>query len=154
MNIVQLKELNQEELNLLEKMPVLITLLIGYADENLNEKEKEMGKISAEFRKTGGDTLVQDYFAWVSPAYDAHLEAAIRQYGALSAEERLDAISAEIERANKILNKIDTKYASALLESWRGLARAVAQSSGGILGRMAVTYEERDLMALDMLYLE
>lgn len=153
MESVYLKELNSEELNVIKSIPALITILVGSSDGNLDEKEIHMGKVSTEYRKHNGEPLVQDYFEWVSEDFSSIFEQEWNRYKELSSETRTQQVSDEISKVNNILHKIDKKYAHALVVSWRGLSRAVANASGGILGRLTVSAEELETMGLDMIEL-
>lgn len=151
MNFVYLNHLEESDLTLLKRVPALVTILIGAADNDLDAKEKTMGKTSTEFRKKNGDELVQDYFNWVAKDFDTIFEKEWEQYQHLSVEERQHQISAELSKTTEVLQKIDKKYAHSLVTSWRGLARAVANTSGGILGKLAVSNEELHLIGLEMI---
>lgn len=151
MELIYLSNLGQEEKELLKKIPALITILIGSADDNLDEKEIHMGKLSTEFRKDHGEPLVQNYFEWVSSEYDSIFKREWSQLKLITLDARLQLISKELALTNDILHKLDKKFAHELVSSWRGLARAVANSSGGVLGRLTVSYEERDYIGLDMI---
>lgn len=154
MNLLYLKELGEEDLTLLKSIPALVTILIGGADDQLDAKEIAMGKTSTEYRKNNGEVMVHDYFEWVSHNFEEIFDEQWKTYQSYSVEERTNKISSKIAEANSILNKIDKKYAHALVVSWRGLARAVANSSGGILGRLSIASEEKDLIGLDMLQIQ
>ena len=151
MELIYLSNLGQEEKELLKKIPALITILIGSADDNLDEKEIHMGKMSTDFRKDHGEPLVNNYFEWVSSEYDSIFKKEWSKYQAIELDQRLHLISEEIALTNDALSKLDKKFAHHLVISWRGLARAVASSSGGLLGRLSVSYEERDFIGLDMI---
>lgn len=153
MNLLYLKELSDQELELLKKVPALITILIGGADDDLDTKEIHMGKTSTFFRKENGDELVHDYFKWVSTEYENIFDKEWDQFKAFSSEERTAKITDLLSQTNEILHKIDKKYAHTLATSWRGLARAVANTSGGILGKMSVAPEEKNLIGLDMIHI-
>lgn len=151
MELIYLSNLEKEEKELLKRIPALITILIGSADDNLDEKEIHMGKMSTEFRKDHGEPLVNNYFEWVSNEYDTIFNNEWNNLKEIELEQRLQLISDEIAQTNEILAKLDKKFTHELVVSWRGLARAVATSSGGVLGRLSVSYEERDYIALDMI---
>lgn len=151
MNLLYLKDLSEDDKLALKKIPALVTILVGGADDNLDEKEIKMGKISSEFRKEHGEVLVHDYFEWVSKDYVSIFETEWNHYKSLAVEERTEKISGVLTSVNDILQKIDKKYAHALVTSWRGLARAVANTSGGILGKLTMSNEEKFLIGLDML---
>lgn len=151
MELIYLNNLERQEKELLQRIPALITILIGSADDDLDEKEIHMGKMSTEFRTDHGEPLVNNYFEWVSKDYDTIFNNEWSKYKSIQLDERLHTISEEIAQTNDILEKLDRKFAHQLVVSWRGLARAVANSSGGVLGRLTVSYEERDFIGLDMI---
>lgn len=151
MNFVYLKNLEESDLALLKRVPALVTILIGAADNDLDAKEKSMGKTSTEFRKNHGDALVQDYFNWVAKDFDSIFEKEWEQYKNLSVQDRQSQISAELSKTTEVLHRVDKKYAHSLVNSWRGLARAVANTSGGFLGNLSVSHEEVNLMGLEMI---
>lgn len=148
-----LSKLEQSEQDVLKRIPALVTILVGTADGHLDEQEAHIGKLSTEFRKQNGEALVQDYFAWVSDEYDALFDTEWAAFKKVAEDERKTYVTQEIERVNDILPKIEKKYAHALVTSWRGLGAAVARASGGLLGHMAVSHEEHDVMGLNMIKL-
>lgn len=154
MELIYLNNLGNEEKELLKRIPALITILIGSADDDLDEKEIHMGKMSTEFRKDHGEPLVNNYFEWVSNEYDSIFNEEWNKFKLIELDQRLHLISDEIAQTNDILAKLDKKFAHELVLSWRGLARAVANSSGGVLGRLTISYEERDFVGLDMISIQ
>ena len=62
MSIASLSQLSTEEVNLVLNTPALVSLLIGGADNNFDNEEKERAKKIVAFRKTTGDPLLFEYF--------------------------------------------------------------------------------------------
>ena len=59
---------------------------------------------------------------------------------------------AELEKLNEILPKLPKEFAVDYYWSLRSLAKKIASASGGLLGYMAVGYEESKLIGLDMIH--
>ena len=151
MEITYLKNLGTEELQLLKRIPALVTILVGAVDDNLEEREIHTGSISTKFRSIQGETLTRSYFEWVSKDFDQLFKEEWDRYHGVTVDKRTALISDELAKANDILEKLDSTYANALVTSWRKTARAVARSTGGLLGRIPETPEEKEVMVLDML---
>lgn len=150
MQIIQLKNLNESEAALLKLAPALITVLIGGADDNLEAAEEKRAERAVQFRQHTGDPLLFEYFQWVETTFEADLKAVESQYLPLTAEERNAQITAELSKVNEILTGIDAKYAAALIANFRSLAKAIADTSGGILGAISAAPEENALIHLAM----
>lgn len=150
MNISTLKHLTSEEANLVMETPAIVAFLIGGADNNFDEKEKEQaGKIVA-FRKTTGDPLLFDYFTEIELTFENVLQVITERYAG-NAEERNIAIINELEQLNAILPKIDHNYATALVTNWRSFAHGIAEASGGFLGLFVESSAEAKLVGLSMI---
>jgi hypothetical protein len=95
--------------------------------------------------------MLFDYFKDVEIIFASQLDQLVKEYGNLQAETRTQILSDELAKLNDILPKVDPIYARTLLKSLRSLAHGVAEASGGVLGFLEITYEERHLMGLDMI---
>lgn len=154
MSIIQFSHLTENERELLYGSPALVTYLIGSADDSFNIAEEEQAKHIVHFRTSTGDPMLFDFFTEVEPKFLTQLHSLEKEYGNLQPAERTALITAELERLNDILPKIDSIYARTLLRSLKSLALAVAEASGGILGFLDVTYEEKHLAELPMITVE
>lgn len=153
MHIPELEGLNEEELSLLLKVPAYITLLIGSADNAVDRNETDTAAQAVAFRTSHGDESLFTYYTSVNKAFGQSLSDLNQQYGILEPSARRKSISEQLKTISPVLSKLDKKYAHALLESWRGLARAVAQASGSVMATHAVSHEEMHLMGLNMIEL-
>ena len=151
MTIPQFSSLLPEERNLLLHAPALVTCLIAGAEDNFNLKEEEQSKHLIRIRTHTGDPMLFDFYKEVENTFDEQIDTLVKQYGNLQAATRADIIVGELTKLNDILPKIDSLFARAYLKSLRTLAHAVAESSGGILGFLAVSYEESHLVGLEMI---
>ena len=151
MSIAQFSHLEQTEKSLVYLSPALVTYLIGGVDKNFDSNEEAEAKHIVHFRTSTGDPLLFDFFKEVEPQFITQLDELVKQYGNLQADVRTKILAEELAKLNDIFPKLDSVYARALLKSLRSLAMAVAKSSGGILGFLEGTYEEKHLAELSMI---
>ncbi|MTI37897.1 hypothetical protein E1140_00195, partial [Fulvivirga lutimaris] len=91
-----------------------------------------------------------DYYREVGTDFEDKLKVMIQQFP-VSAEERNPIIIEELTKLNSILPKLGNNFAEEFYASIKDLAKKIAESSGGILGYMAVGYEESKLIELKMI---
>lgn len=151
MAIVQFNHLTKEESDLLLHAPALVTCLIAGAEDTINVEEEEKSKHLVRIRANIGDPLLFDFYKEVEKDFDQQLDTLVNKYGGLQATPRTEIIVGELSKLNEILPKLDSLYAKAYLKSLRSLAHSVAESSGGILGFLAISYEEKHLIGLEMI---
>ena len=154
MAIVQFNHLTENEKELIYRAPALVTYLIGGVDNNFDAAEEAQAKHVVHFRTATGDPMLFDYFTEVEKTFATQLEELVKQYTDLQAETRTGILSEELAKLNEVLPKIDAIYARSLLKSWKSLALAVAEASGGVLGFLEVSYEEKHLLDLHMITVE
>ena len=82
------------------------------------------------------------------------LNGYVAKYGNLQVKERTRVLVEELTKLNDILPKLNDIYARAYLKSLRSLAHAIAEVSGGLLGFLDISYEEKHLTALEMITYE
>lgn len=150
MSIASLSQLSTGEVNLVLNTPALVSLLIGGADNNFDNEEKERAKKIVAFRKTTGDPLLFEYFNLVEETFENEIQILSERYSG-DALERNSKITEELVKLNEILPKMDHNYANALLQNWRTLAKGVAEASGGFLGMFEESSEEAHLVGLKMI---
>lgn len=150
MSIASLSQLSTEEVNLVLNTPALVSLLIGGADNNFDNEEKERAKKIVAFRKTTGDPLLFEYFNLVEETFENEIQILSERYSG-DVLERNSKITEELVKLNEILPKMDHNYANALLQNWRTLAKGVAEASGGFLGMFEESSEEAHLVGLKMI---
>ncbi len=82
------------------------------------------------------------------------LKAMNNRFMVLDKSVRFDKISEELVKLNDILPKLDPLFARAFLKSMRTFASSVAESSGGIFGFFSVSFDEQQLIGLEMITYE
>ncbi|MBX7226331.1 MAG: hypothetical protein K1X55_09895 [Chitinophagales bacterium] len=153
MSVERLSHLTEEERTLCLEAPALVALLIGKADGNFNNSERERARNAMKFRQTNGDALLFDYFKEVYKTFDNVLQSVEERYAG-DTNEVIMKVSAELSKLNDILPKLDKRFASMLIKNLKSLAVGVANSSGGILGIFDESEEEANLVDLPMIVFE
>lgn len=148
---VYLSQLTEEEKNLIINAPALVTCLIAGAEDAFNVEEEERAKHLIRIRTHNGDPLLLDFYKEVEEGFGAQLSSLIEKYGNLQATPRTEVMVFELSKLNAILPKVDDLFVRAYIKSLRTLAHSIAESSGGILGFLAVSYEESHLIGLEMI---
>ncbi|HMU98999.1 MAG TPA: hypothetical protein PLC61_03020 [Chitinophagales bacterium] len=153
MAIPQFNHLAEEEVQLLLDAPAIITLLIGTADGNMDDKEIAAGLSSVIVRKDSNDALLQPYYEAVDKNYDQRLFDFSNQYKDKGTEQRTQELSDVLAGLNDILIKVDPLFVTVLIKSLKSFAKEIAQASGGMagIGLMSISNEEEHLISLPMI---
>ena len=128
--------------------------LIGGADDYFDTREEVQSAHIVRLRVTNGEPILFDFYKEVERNYFDQLDATVKKYEQLPLTERTDLIKHELARLNFILPKIDSFFARSFLKSMRSLAKVVAEASGGLMGFIEISYEEKQLIDLDMITYE
>lgn len=145
-----LAPLSEEEKLFIQKVPVLVAILIAGADNKIDKSEiKEALRIS-RYKPIKARSLLKDYYSSIENDFEYNL---IEEIASLprEARKRTPLIVQELEKLNKILPKLDRKFAIQFYESMKDIANRIAKASGGVLGYISVDYEESKLMDLRMI---
>lgn len=154
MSIPQLSSLNEEEKSLVLDAPVIVSYLIGGSDDNLDENEKQKSNHLVHIRAATGDPILFDFYKEIEDSFALKLNGYVAKYGNLQVKERTRVLVEELTKLNDILPMLNDIYARAYLKSLRSLAHAIAEVSGGLLGFLDISYEEKHLTALEMITYE
>ncbi len=151
--IYGLDNLTDEEVNKLLEAPVLITILIGGADDKLDQNEQEWGAKLAKFRSIKGDKNVQDYYRHVEPLFARKLHEKLDYYNQFAFTNKyiLEKVIEELKEINPILKKLPKEEAISLYQSFKSFAVHIAKASGGILNVGSISPEEQEYLDLNML---
>ncbi|MDH5367234.1 MAG: hypothetical protein OEW67_09625 [Cyclobacteriaceae bacterium] len=148
--IPEFEKLSEGEIDLILKTPILVSILIAGADNNIDKTEiKKAISISKEKQKRARASLL-DYYREVADNFEDKLLIMIQSFPS-DAQDRNPIIIDELEKLNDVLPKFDKQYAVEFYESIKEIAKKIAESSGGVLGYMAVGYEESKLIGLKMI---
>lgn len=146
----QLRNLNQQEMDLLAAAPVWVMLLIACADQNIEEKEVNRGKEIIRIKSFAEKSDVRFIFSDLESQMDDIIDQSLKLLSA-DGEERMAFISAKLEELNDVLAKIERSFAIQFYNSLRDLAIYVAQASDSFFGVISINMEEKKYIKLPML---
>ncbi len=148
--IKEFEKLREEEIEIMLKAPVLVSVLIAGADGTIDKAEvKEAVSIARGKQSRAREQLV-DYYKLVGETFESRFNDMINTFPS-KPEERNPMIIAELKRLNRILPKVEKNFAVKFYASLKDLAKKIAEASGGVLGYLSVSYEEAKLMELNMI---
>ncbi|MEQ8924457.1 MAG: hypothetical protein RLO81_01525 [Fulvivirga sp.] len=148
--IEQFEVLSREEVETMLSAPLLVSVLIAGADNEIDNSEIKEAVSIAKLKQKKARLDLIEYYKEVGIDFEDKLKVMIQQFPS-KAEERNPLIISELEKLNTILPKLDKKFAEEFYASIRDIAKKIAESSGGLLGYMAVGYEESKLIGLNMI---
>lgn len=148
--IKEFNTLRDDEIEVLLKAPVLVSILIAGADDKIDKNEIHEAVEIANSKQSRAREQLIDYYKEVGKDFKEKFEQIVNEMPD-SPEGRSEIITKELRKLNFILPKIDRKFAVKLHASLKDMAKKIAEASGGILGYMSVSYEEAKLMELSMI---
>jgi len=148
--IKQFEVLNQDEQQLAIDAIPLITLLIAFADGEMDDKERSWSEKIAEIRTYSGHESLYEYYEKVDDHYQEKLDKLLASLPEDN-DQRLAEISKKLSGLNPIISKLETVFAWRYYNSLVSFAEHVAKASGGFLGWASINKEEQALIGLDMI---
>ncbi|MEO8666785.1 MAG: hypothetical protein ABI462_14940 [Ignavibacteria bacterium] len=145
--IYELKNLSEDEINLMLLTPALVTLLIAGAEGDIDEKEIDWGTKIAHFR-ANENTILQNYYQEVDKNFNDALKQ-LKEIMPPEVAERSKKINQELCRLNDVLPKLDPDFAKEFYKSMLSLSKQVAQASGGLWGYGSISPEEKKHLNLE-----
>jgi hypothetical protein len=148
--INEFNHLRPEEINLMYKAPVLVTILIAGADDTIDHAEMKEARELAKLKQTKENEVLKEYYEAIGHSFEDELK---RHISLLPRDtiERNKIIIDELTKLNVILPKLSNKFAVNFYTHLKDLAKKIAEASGGVLGYMAVGKEESEFIELDMI---
>ncbi|MDH5381937.1 MAG: hypothetical protein OEW75_13850 [Cyclobacteriaceae bacterium] len=148
--IVEFEVLEQEDIDLLLKTPLYVSILIAGADGKIDKNELNEAISLSKIKQTKARKELIEYYKEVGNHFEDKLKVLINSLPS-GHEQRNKFISDELTKVGTILTKIDNHFAKELYVSLKDMAKKVAEASGGILGYMSVGYEESKFVDLKMI---
>jgi hypothetical protein len=147
--IKEFNRLNDNEVEIMLKAPILVCILIAGADGNIDRKEIKEAIAFAQKNKNSKNELA-NYFREVSEDFEDKIMITIQSYP-FQSDLRAPLISKELSQLNPILKKIDAKFAMIFYNMLKDIAEKIAASSGGLLGLKSVDDQEAQYLKLSMI---
>jgi len=148
--IPEFKPLREDEIDVLLKAPVYVSILIAGADGKIDKAEQKQAIDVARIKQNRSRDQLSEYYKIVGENFERHFYSLIDSLPS-GTEERTQKVSIELRKLNFILPKIDKNFGIKLYASLRDLAKKIAEASGGVLGYLSISYEEAKLMELRMI---
>lgn len=148
--IPELKNLSESEIDLLKKIPAMVTILIAGADEQISKGELKEAINLTKIKQSKARKELLGYYQEIAPDFEKSLNQLLNSYPK-EAEVRSKQVIEDIERLNDILKKVDKNWAHQFVDSMKDIAKRVAESAGGVFGYLSIGYEESKLIDLKMI---
>lgn len=149
--IPEFNTLNELEVHLMIKAPVLVTILIAGAEGNIEEKEIDWGAKLAHIRSEDTDSTLQHYYREVDKSFKDLLKMFLVTLPD-GLEERNKKIISELKKINHIIPKLEKKIAAEFYKGLLSLSKQVAKSSGGIWGFGSISPDEQKYVNLEFIH--
>lgn len=144
------EHLSPTELDALLEASVLITVLVGGADGELDREERTWSNRLMQSRTYNKPKHLNDFFTVVANDFLDKIDATMAVLPQ-DIDQRSAVIEEKLIRLNGILPKLDPLLASDLYKGFVGLAKETAKASGGFLRIGAISVEEARWVKLPMI---
>ena len=148
--IIEFESLDRDDQDLMYKIPFLVTVLIAGADNYFDKAEISKAVNISSLKTSSARKSLIEYYGVINIDFEDKLKVLIQSLPG-DTEKRNEQIINELEKLNDILPRLGREFAVDFYASITDLAKKIAQASGGVLGYMAVGYEESKLIGLDMI---
>lgn len=129
--IKQFEKLKTEELELLYKAPVLVSVLASCSFNKVNKIQKADAIKLAQLKTFTAVSLLIPYYIEVEKNFKELFEAAIKQYFPFDEAKRI-ALKKEMDKVNLVIKKLDIDYARTLHKSLKNYASHVKRSAHSV----------------------
>jgi hypothetical protein len=148
--IPEFNQLNEQEVELMQKAPILVSILIAGADGTIDKKEVKQAITIAE-KESQTKSVLKNYFKELSEDFEDKIRIYIQSYP-YETTQRTPLLVDELAKINTIWNKVDGDFATEFYEMLLKIATKIARSSGGLFGlTSSIGAEEAKWMNLPML---
>lgn len=147
--ISEFENLNDREVEIMFKAPILVCILIAGADGKIDRKEINEA-ITITDKQAKSRAVLSEYLRTASQDFEDKVMI-LKQAYPRNPSERESILVHELTELNHILPKITKTFAVAFYAMLKELASKVASSSGGWLGMNAVGDEEARYLDLTMI---
>jgi hypothetical protein len=130
--VPELKKLTADELEMLIKAPLLVSILIAGADGQIDKSEIR-GAINTARKKAQSGSSLKTFYESVAEDFEDKLKVLIQSYPS-NPTARCAQIENELTTLNNLFTKVDSQFAQDIYGSLKNLAMNTAKSSGGFLG--------------------
>ncbi|HEX9648942.1 MAG TPA: hypothetical protein VGA21_00160 [Cyclobacteriaceae bacterium] len=148
--IPEFEKLNNDEVDLMFKAPLLTAILVAGADDTVDRSELKEAVNIITLRPQKSRKELVDYYTLVAEDVEDKLKVLLHEFPSNTIK-RTDMITDELKKLNSIFPKLDKNFSIRFYESLIEIALRIAESSGGVFGFMSVGYEESRVIDLKMI---
>lgn len=142
--------LSDSEIELMLRAPLLTSILIAGADNDIDRKEIQEAIQVARKKANRSKASLADYYRHVGEDFEDKLKVVIQSFP-VEATQRNPLIVEELTQLNEIFPKLNKSFATEFYSSLKDIAMKIASSSGGLLGLRSVGQEEAKYVNLPMI---
>ncbi|HNP96017.1 MAG TPA: hypothetical protein PKJ63_10325 [Cyclobacteriaceae bacterium] len=147
----EFEKLENSEVELMLKAPILACILIAGADDHIDNREiRESIEMAKVKHKNFKSSPLAKFYLLVAEDFEDKLKIVLQSYP-VKAAARNKIIVEELAGLNDVLPKLEKQFAIDFYTSIRDIAQRIAESSGGLLGIKSVGEEEARLVDLPMI---
>lgn len=148
--IAEFENLSSSEVELMFKAPILVSILLAGADNNIDRTEIQEAIDLAKKKSRKSRARLIEFYSTVSEDFEDKLKVVLQSFPP-NAKDRNPLITLELSALNAILSKIDKSFATHYYESIKEIALKIAQSSGGMFWiKKSIGTEEAKYVGLPM----
>lgn len=148
--IAAFDKLDDAEIEVMLRAPLLACILIAGADGTIDRKE--MKEAVALSKKKSGKVkgALAEFYGMVTEDFEDKLKIVMQGFPS-DVKARNHLVVEELTRINSILPKLEKGFAKEFHFSLRYIAEKIAESSGGLLGIKSIGEEEERYVGLPMI---
>jgi hypothetical protein len=143
------EKLQDDEVELMLKAPILVAVLVAGADGVIDKKEVSEVAHFLE-KQTRIKSELAEYFREVAPDFEDKMNVVLQGYPRKASERNL-VIVEDLAKLNAILPRIASEFATQFYHILKKIAQKTAASSGGLLGMNAIDENEAKYLELYMI---
>lgn len=147
--VPEFERLNDREVDLMLKAPVLVCILIAGADGRVDSREIRKA-VSVTEKKARSNVVMWQYFKIAFEDFEDKIRVLLQSYPSASSDRNAVLVS-ELSGLNQLFPRINPAFNREYYSLLKELAKEVATSSGGLLGYNAIAEEEEKYLGLDMI---
>jgi hypothetical protein len=148
--VPELRRLTANEMELIYKAPILVSILIAGADGTIDRKELREAIEFAEKKIGKASKSLSIVFREIAQDFEDKLKILLQQYPYESTQ-RNPLIVEELSQLNTVFKKTESTFAHEYYGTLLHISDRIANSSGGILGYNSVGSEEAQFVNLSMI---
>ena len=130
--IKQFDKLTENEIELLLKAPVLVSVLAASGDHEISKEEKAEAIKLAHLKTFTAVSLLLPYYNEVENNFKTYFESIVKKYVPFDDFKR-EELKKEIGALNTVIAKLDKNFAEILHKSLSGYAEHVRKADRGFL---------------------